>query len=274
MSDTPDEKMPDEPMDRDLIMPYADGVLPPEQRAAVRDALASDPELMQEFESFLFTRGPMPRAFDEVLAAPVPERLLAAVRAPAPAPAPARSAGSRDGGPSLLERIGDLFRMPAFSPAVAIPAVLVAAAAGWLAGTALHPDSVPPERRAHVASALQKALEQTPSGSTANIADGLTLKPTLTFASVQTWCRQYELDQGSALRSQGLACRMPDGNWRVLAVTEPEPRPAPPRPGTFEAAGNVDTLEDLRGALKRGDVLKREEVEGLIKDGWSSKPRN
>ena len=84
MSDTPDEKTPDEPIDDDLIMPYADGVLPPEQRPAVRDALASDPALMQKFESFLFTRGPIARAFDEVLAAPIPERLLAAVREPAP----------------------------------------------------------------------------------------------------------------------------------------------------------------------------------------------
>ena len=47
MSDTPDEKTPAQPIGDDLIMPYADGVLAPDQRPAVRTALARDPELMQ-----------------------------------------------------------------------------------------------------------------------------------------------------------------------------------------------------------------------------------
>ena len=43
MSDTPDDKTPAQPIDDDLIMPYADGVLAPDQRPAVRDALATGP---------------------------------------------------------------------------------------------------------------------------------------------------------------------------------------------------------------------------------------
>src|SRR5262245_52643024 len=58
------------------IMRYADGVLAPERRPIVRAALATYPELMQLLESFLFTRGPLVDAFDAVLAAPVPARIL------------------------------------------------------------------------------------------------------------------------------------------------------------------------------------------------------
>ncbi len=134
MSDTPDEKTPAQPIGDDLIMPYADGVLAPDQRPAVRDALARDPELMQRFESFLFTRGPLARAFDAVLAAPIPERLLEAVRGPAPQRT--RPTASLLGS-ARLARLADMFRVPDFSPAVAIPAVLVGVAAGWLAHYAI-----------------------------------------------------------------------------------------------------------------------------------------
>ena len=59
MSDTPDDKTPAQPIGDDVIMVYADGVRAPDLRPAVRDALARDPALMQRFEGFLFTRGPL-----------------------------------------------------------------------------------------------------------------------------------------------------------------------------------------------------------------------
>jgi hypothetical protein len=213
----------------------------------------------------------MARVYDEVLS--VPESLLEAVRGAAPAPA--RSMSSSVSRPALFERIGDFFRLPVFSPALAIPAIAVAAAGGWFASTALH--YVPMEQRGYAASApLQKALEATPSGSTAAVIEGLSLKPTLTFAGLEkTWCRQVELTQGRpSLRSEGLACRMADGSWRVIAFTEPEPPPAPPKPGAFEPAGNVDPLQNIQSEIRRGDVLDGDAVESLIKDGWKTKPGN
>ena len=271
MSDTPNNKIPYDPIDDNLIMAYADGVLAPDQRPAVRDALARDPALMQRFESFLFSRGPVARAFDAVLAAPIPERLLEVVREPARMRL--QPTGSTAGW-SIFARLADLFRMPAFSPAVAIPAVLIGVAAGWLASTALRSDFEPLEQRGFVASAsLQKALEQTPGGSSVSIVEGLTFKPTLTFASVQqTYCRQYELNQDAAFRSDGLACRTRDGAWRVIALTEPERPPLPTTPDKTEPAGNVDILEETRAKIKRGDVLGREDVEHLIKEGWPTRP--
>ena len=62
------------------IMRYADGVLAPERRPVVRAALAKYPELMQLLESFLFTRGPLVEAYDEVLDAPIPARIMKLVQ--------------------------------------------------------------------------------------------------------------------------------------------------------------------------------------------------
>ena len=271
MSDTPEKKAPALPIGNDDVMRYADGVLPPALRPAVRDAMAEDPALMQSFESYLFTRGPVARAFDAALAAPVSERLLRVVRETAPQK-PRRPEASRLGWVSLA-RLADLLRVPAFSPALAIPAVLVAAAGGWLAHYALGSDFVPLEDRGFAASAsLQRALEQTPGGTSASIVEGLTFKPTLTFASVQqTWCRQYELKYGAALRDGGLACRTRDGAWRVLALTGPEPAAPQASPGGFAPAGNVDILDETRDMIKKGDVLGGDEVERLIKEGWPTK---
>jgi hypothetical protein len=266
MSNTVDKTIPDEPIGDDVIMAYADGALAPDQRPAVRDAVARQPALMQRFESFLFTRGPLARPFDAILAAPIPERLLRALREPAPA----RTRPTT----SLLARLADGLRMPSFSPAVAIPAVLIGAAAGWLVHDALRSDFEPLENRGFVASApLQKALEQTPGGTSASIVEGLNFKPTLTFASVQqTWCRQYELSHGAALWSGGLACRTTDGAWRVIALTEPEPRIATPGPDRIEPAGKEDVLEGIRAQIKDGNVLGRIDEERLIKERWQTKP--
>src|SRR5262249_10457346 len=162
------------------------GTLSADQRAAAMERLVKDPAAMDEFASYQFTApgGPMARVFEEVLAAP--DWLVDAVRSPAPA----RSTNSSASGSSLLARLGALLRLPVLSPALAIPAMAVAVAAGWFASTALH--YVPMEERGYVASApLQKALEETPSGSTAAVIEGLSLKPTLTFAGLEkTWCRQ------------------------------------------------------------------------------------
>ena len=113
-------------------MPYADGVLPPDQRPAVRDALATRPGADAEVRrlprspadrwrapSMTCSRRRSPRGCSRPCAAPAPHQRDRPARATA--------------APSLLARLADMFRMPAFSPAVAIPAVLVGRAAGWLA---------------------------------------------------------------------------------------------------------------------------------------------
>jgi len=267
--------MPGQPIDDELIMAHADGVLAPDQRSAVSEALAQHPELMRRYESFLFTRGPLARAFDEVLAAPIPERLLEVVREPAPLARPAapRPRSSR------IEWLVDMLRLPSFSPALAIPTVLVGAAAGWLVHYTVS-GVVPAGRAAIDTASLQQPLEVTPTGGSASIAPGLSLAPRFTFATdQQVWCRQYALIYGDGQEAGGVACRKPDGVWQILMSTPPAPaastsgtRPAGMQPGDIAPPNNESVLDGVRSHLKQGDVLGRPQEERLIKERWSTKP--
>jgi hypothetical protein len=65
MSDTPEKIIPANEM---LVMLCADleadGMLSPDQRAALKVALARNPELQEHYESFRFTRTPLASTFD------------------------------------------------------------------------------------------------------------------------------------------------------------------------------------------------------------------
>jgi surface antigen len=268
MSDNFPRKPNGEPIGDDVIMAYADGVLPRERHREVRDALIEHAELRQKFESFIFTRGPLTRPFDDALAAPLPERLLRAIGQPA---APPRRFGSWRLGSVSLSRLSASLFAPIFSPAMAIPALLVAVAVGWL-GNHLAVSEVQLENQGFLASAsLQNALESTPRGSSAGVVEGHAITPKFTFATVHgTWCRQYRSTYSGQLQAGGMACRGPEGVWRVIAQTEAEPLSAPqPGPDKTVVAGNADeTLDELRGQIKVGDVLGREEELRLMKEGW------
>ena len=268
MSDTPD-KMADEPVGDDVIMAYADGALAPDLGSAVRDVLATSPSSMQKFESFLFTRGPLARPYDAVLAAPIPDRLLQAVLGPPPRRTPPRT---RPTG-SLLDWLANSMRAPAF----AIPAILIGAGAGWLAHDALRSDFVTLDSRGLVASvSLQRTLDQAPGGKSTGIAGGLAIKPTFTFATSQkAWCRQYELVTQTGNQSGGLACRGEDGVWRVIAQTQAEAPSGTPGSAPDKAAPaskGDDVLDGIRAQIKDGDVLGPNEEERLIKERWQTKP--
>ena len=76
MSDTPEIS----PANAMLVMLCADleadGMLSPDQRAALKVALARNPELQELYQSFRFTRHPLASSLDGALSAPVPERPL------------------------------------------------------------------------------------------------------------------------------------------------------------------------------------------------------
>src|SRR5215468_8351041 len=156
MSDTPERTIP---ADEILVMLCADlevdGMLSSDQRAALSAALARNPRLQDLYESFRFTRDPLARPYDVVLTAPVPESLLRTVRE-SPSPA-ARPRTRRKSWPNLAW-LAELLQAPAFSPALALPALAVSIAAGWLLHTATGADARDP-----IASAeAQFALEASP----------------------------------------------------------------------------------------------------------------
>jgi hypothetical protein len=246
----------------EILMAYADGELSPAERAAIAAALERDPYLRERLASFSFTRGPMARVYDEALLAPLPARLLAIAGVGRPAaqrrPEPA--------GEGWLSRIASALTLPMLSPAAAIPAVVMAAAAGWLLQGALRSDGVSLDSGGAIAAAaLQSALDTTPTGQVARVGSGLSIRPELSFASLQNgWCRQYELILSEEMRAGGLACR-DQGAWRVIVQT---PATRAEAPGMIVPAGHDDPLEAVRESLKAGDVLSPEQEQPLIRDRW------
>ena len=241
----------------EMLMAFADGVLAPEESEIVRAAVMRDPELMRTYESFARTGAVLARRYEGVIAQ-VPQRLM---------DIPTRRGSWRPSG--AFARLVEGLRIPAPSLALAIPALAVAAAAGWLVGTAT---PTPPEAGGYAASeALRTALETTVAPSTGDIAEGVTLKPTYTFATQHgAWCRQYQLTYGTNLQSAGIACRQADGDWNVIAQTDPGPVPTSATPaGKVTTAGaDEDRLRNLRSTIKAGDVLDREQEAALIDRGW------
>jgi hypothetical protein len=271
MSDTPNKNAGEEQIPDEVLMEFADGTLPLAERPTVSEALARSPALMERFEAFLFTRGPLARTFDEVLTAPLPEKLLAALREDAPAPVRHTPVRPSDG---AFARLAEAFRMAVFSPAGAAAMLLIGAGAGWVLHQTASVDLVSLNERGLTATAsLQQALDSTPMNVAAVVSKDLTLEPTLTFRnSDKAWCRQYNLVSQS-LQSSGIACREGD-KWRVL--TQMGAAPARFRSGKTEIAtpppAPPSLLDDIRGQIKDGDVLDRGQEDLLIKEHWQTKP--
>jgi surface antigen len=274
MSGTPEKTIP---VDEILVMLCADlevdGMLSSDQRAALSAVLLRNPRLKELYESFRFTRDPLARPFDVALTAALPERLLRTVRE-SPSPAGARPRTVRRSWASLAW-LAEVLRAPTFSPAVALPALAISVAAGWLLHTATGAGA---DARDPLASAeAQYALEATPSGVEVDIAHGARLKPRLTFARQdKAWCRQFTLSYQESLEAGGVACRNSAGAWQVLIETGLMAAEASPSPNSHLPAGplpseSVGILDNVRSQLKQGDVLGPEEEAERIAERWKRK---
>jgi hypothetical protein len=206
------------------IMKYADGVLASERRPLVRAALAKYPELMQLLETFIFTRGPLKDAYDEVMEAPIPEALLALLLPPEPPPAPRRG--------KVGTFLDTWFGSPART-AFALAAMSAVVLAAWLLlSRPVGNDFATFGERGYVASSpLHQVLEKTRQGETVKISKDLSIRPRSTFDTSQgTRCREIDVIFPNRMETAALACRGSDGAWRVPVI------PTPPI-ATYETAG-------------------------------------
>ncbi len=272
MSTDPEDRMPAEEITDEMLMAYIDGdpELPPHMRRRIAAALPHSPELVARMESFLFTKGPMQRAFDETLA--VPDWLMAAVAGEAK-PAPRRRAGFD------FRELRDLLGLERWGPRMAIAAIgaLLVGSAGWLANDALRSGVDLGPAGLQATGSFHTALEQTPSGTTVPIGSGVQFRPTATFASAQdTWCRQFVLSYEGAVGAPGLACREAEGNWRVLIQEAAKPKgPARGVAGSGEPPTHPDgdTFEAYLQKLRKGNTLSAADESRLLGvERWSRKP--
>jgi hypothetical protein len=205
------------------LVAFVDGELPEPRLGLVAAALASDPATRAMAVALRRGGGAAARAYDAVLAEPIPPRLLALL---GEAPAAPRAV-----------RVRPRWRrhpLPALAAAASIAALLLGLAGGYvLRGpqAPLRPASDGDDPAAdRFAAALYQALLRDRIGASIDYAvpgRGITGRVTVT-AALQTpgglSCREFrhETRRGSAAESEaGVACRTPDGGWQTLTLPAP-----------------------------------------------------
>jgi anti-sigma factor RsiW len=262
--------------DEDL-MRFADGELTRAAADAITARLPQDAELRRRLDVFLVTRLPVAAVFDEVLAEPVPEHLIAAIRRAAPAPrATPKQVSPFDRLRALLQDTAAALSPASFSPAFAaglVAAVLSAGTVGWLAGRTSAPAPIiaASETGLIAAGALAHALEATPS-ETPYSAGQATIVPVMSFAAeADGVCREYRIERADAGPDfAGVACRTPEGTWRIpLHVGTTKYLSANPDKPHQTASGHaVAEIDALTATLMSGVAFGDEDEAKRMQNGW------
>jgi hypothetical protein len=248
------------PISDETLMRFADGDLPPVERAHVAAAIAGDPELAKRLEPFRFTRETLARAYDVTLE--IPERLINALPT-ANGPTLSR--------PTLLVLF---FRRPNIHRGllgIALLTLLTLAVGGWLLREGLRP------HEAGTIAAMQRAFDETPSHSTTRLENGTSIRLTSTFASIQKrWCREYVVLYSNSTQAVGVACRGANGIWKVEIQQDlVSPSRSSGATKQYEPAGEGQSerqpVADYRNQIFHADASQQDE-ELLIAERWNRQP--
>lgn len=258
-------------------MQFADRTLGVEEAQRVAEALARDPDLRARLDAFTQTGRALGAPFGDVLKAPVPPRLVAAImsagRGPGGAGTPASGRSDPLGG--IKNLFDDLFGFgrPRWAPAFATALLVIGGVAGWqLQRVAQAPSAHGPLRadsgRITAEGTLAAALERAAAGDvTKDEGQGVSVKVRLTFKSKsQAYCRQYDLESGSGSFA-GVACRAPDGLWQVQ-FHAPTAATASSKDRVVPVSDAKAQLGALLDAMSGGDPLDREEETRARNGAW------
>lgn len=199
----------------EVLMAYADGVLPEPEAAAVRAAALAQPEVAARIELFRASRQVLRGTFEPLLREPVPQRLQDAVQ---------RLDHERKMQHKPF-RIGVVFAIAA--------SLMVVAALAWRFGpTGGGGAPEPLAAAAAVPDGVAQLLNRLPSGEPAGASVAgrqVQVLPLASYDDRGVLCRDFELSQSERKAERALAC-LEDGVWRVRALA---------RPGMQPPAGNV-----------------------------------
>ena len=265
------------PVPDELLMAYADGELTPQETKALETLLGQDPALRDRLTPFIQTRLSLAAAFEHTLHEPVPDRLIAAIaRAAVAEPARPQKVPFADQVRDAVRAFTEAVLPNGLSPALAGTAaalVLFGTATGWVVGRATSGSSmIGVAGPGLVASGvLAHALEKNPSGLISATDGGATsVAPVLSFRSQDSGiCREYRITrQDAGPDSAGLACRTPDGTWRVALHVE-TPKQAQGG-GAYQTAtaANVPAVDMLIESTISGDAFGKDEENALLARDW------
>lgn len=242
-------------IDDETLMAHGDGALSGEEAARIAAAVASDPALAERLAQIRAGGEAARGAFAEVLAEPVPPRLLAAIAGPAPAP-PLRLVA---GGGATPVRAAPPRRRWGQGMAVAA-SLLLGLVGGWaLRGTGEE------EAGWRLGPALVAALETAPSGG--GRPDGVRVLASHPMAGGGI-CRVFAAPGGQGGDLQGLACRAPQGGWDLRALVA---RAAPAAGGYAPASAEDPLIAEMLERLGAGAALTEAEERAAIGRGWPAR---
>lgn len=269
------------------LMAYADGMLPASERAEIAAMLEASADLRARLAMFAGTRPEVVGApLSAILAAPVPDRLVAAVMGAAAGAAPA--AAARASGEVLSFRAGSVKRPAsrrlwpaALAAGIAGLAVVAAdvmavrdlrgpsedAGSGAVAGTGLDMGALAPK------------LARLVSGSTAAVAvpNGVewSVTPKLTFAGNDgRWCREVNLKSPASPAEYVLvACRAGRwfsraGDWTVEAAAQTGRQGGQKLGPASQANAPPASIDSAIARLGSATPLTLAEEEGYIARRW------
>ena len=202
----------------ETLVAYADEALSTDDRSRIAASLETDAEAANTVDALQRTGTLAAHAYDDVLAAPIPDRLVAAATGRSPV-----STSDRVATVSVAQN--DNWRRLAAAAVVALLVLAVGFATGrWSAGPDAGPDLQPAGVSADgiedpaALGALHALLTDEPaSGRTISYDGGAAvLDAPLELVDGDT-CWQFTLTPASLAPMRGIACPMPEGGWTVMS---------------------------------------------------------
>jgi anti-sigma factor RsiW len=253
----------------ETLMAYADGEADAATRAIVEAAMRDDPEIRRRIEEHRALRETMRGAFSEVLAEPVPQRLIDAARGHDAARRHdvARAGNVVDLGHARGAAAAKATRrgLRSWQPAAMAASLLLGLALGylgWRGSNTLVIVSANGElvAGAGLAEALSSQLSaEHPPGSVATT--GLSFR-----AKTGDYCRMFSLTAAHA--DSGLACRE-GGSWKVKVLAQSPETPA--NSSSFRPAASADSPA-VRAAVEEsidGEPLDQAGEIAVRQRNWS-----
>jgi hypothetical protein len=232
--------------DDETLMAYADGMLEPADRQRVERILASRPELMAKVEMFRKTSALIGQAAAPLAKKPVPDALLAAIKAKVAAHEQAPNVVAFK--PKAAPAANSIWRM-----------AMAASVAAIIGGFAGYRVAVDEPSAVHIAMgvppvpAIAAVLDQAASGAEASL-NGDRMKLVATFRlSDSTLCREFEFASKQDGAVVAVACKQ-DETWntRFAVVSNPVDT-------GYAPASSHEAVEAYLSAVGAGASLTDEE---------------
>lgn len=254
--------------DDETLMAFADGELEPRSAAAVSELIGTDEVVRKQVDSLRRTAALAREAFDDVLHAPVPDRLITAVHQPQDNVVVMRR--PKD---SVGDRVARLLPM---AVAACITVVAVGSLSHWLMRDGSMGDVPLTVGAVAPKSQLAHLLETQASGATLQLSGS-----TSQLSAVATYrdktgrvCREVEVTSGRDADTRriaaGVACRAGgSGSWTVEGVAHVAEASAARDPSYMPSgADEHDLIRGLLDRLGANAAVAPDEERRLLDSRW------